>query len=350
VSKSAYERSHPIHVTTIGLDLAKNVFQVHGITLDDEVAFNRPLRRAQLLPFFSKLNPCLIGMEACSSAHHWARELTNFGHDVRLIPPIYVKPYVKRGKSDAIDAEAICEAVTRPTMRFVAIKTVEQQSLLSVHRARSLLVRQRTQLINGLRGMVAEFGVYIARGLARVIGFAENILTGEVLELPDIANEVIHNMCEHLMALHARVHWYEDRLKQVAKEDARVRLLRTIPGVGAVTASAIIASIGDGHQFSNGREFAAWLGLTPANKSSGGKEKLGRITKMGDQYLRSLLVVGMTSLVRQTKSHPERASKWLTSLLERKPARVATVAMANKTARIVWAVLTRNEPYTPHTA
>ena len=206
-----------MHVTTIGLDLAKNVFQIHGITQDDEVAFNRPLRRAQLLPFFSKLNPCLIGMEACSSAHHWVRELTKFGHDVRLIPPIYVKPYVKRGKSDAIDAEAICEAVTRPTMRFVAIKTVEQQSLLSVHRVRSLLVRQRTQLINGLRGMVAEFGVYIARGLARVIGFAENILTGEVLELPDIANEVIHNMCEHLMALHARVHWYEDRLKKVAK-------------------------------------------------------------------------------------------------------------------------------------
>ena len=339
-----------MQVTTIGLDLAKNVFQVHGITQDDEVAFNRPLRRAQLLSFFSKLEPCLIGMEACSSAHHWGRELTELGHDVRLIPPIYVKPYVKRGKSDAIDAEAICEAVTRPTMRFVAIKTVEQQSLLSLHRARDLLVRQRTQLINGLRGMVAEFGVYVASGLARIIDFAENILAGEVLDLPDIANEVIYNMCEHLMALHARLRWYENRLKQVAKEDARVRLLRTIPGVGVVTASAIIASIGDGHQFENGRAFAAWSGLTPANKSSGGKEKLGRITKMGDQYLRSLLVVGMTSLVRQTKSHPERASKWLTSLLERKPARVATVAMANKTARIVWAVLTRNEPYKPHTA
>ena len=170
-----------MQVTTIGLDLAKNVFQVHGITQDDEVAFNRPLRRAQLLPFFSKIGPCLIGMEACSSAHHWARELTELGHDVRLIPPIYVKPYVKRGKSDAIDAEAICEAVTRPTMRFVAIKTVEQQSLLSLHRARDLLVRQRTQLINGLRGMVAEFGVYIARGLARIIDFAENCLTSALM-------------------------------------------------------------------------------------------------------------------------------------------------------------------------
>jgi transposase len=330
VSKSAYERSHPMQVATIGVDLAKNVFQVHGITTHEEVLFNKPLRRAQFLPFFAKLEPCLIGMESCSSAHHWARELTALGHKVRLIPPMYVKPYVKRGKSDAIDAEAICEAVTRPTMRFVAIKTVEQQALLSLHRARDLLVRQRTQLINGLRGLVAEFGIYIPRGLARVIGFAEDITLGEVLDLPDIANEVIRNLSEQLMALHRRVRWYEERLKQVAKEDARVRLLRTIPGVGAVTASAIIASIGDGHQFRNGREFAAWLGLTPANKSSGGKEKLGRITKMGDQYLRSLLVVGMTSLVRQTRSHPERASKWLTSLLERKPARVATVAMRTR--------------------
>jgi transposase len=219
-----------MQVTTIGLDLAKNIFQVHGSTKDDEVAFNRPLRRVQLLPFFFKLEPCLIGMEACSSAHNWARELTKFGHDVRLIPPIYVKPYMKRGKSDAIDAEAICEAVTRPTMRFVAIKTVEQQSLLSVHRARSLLVRQRTQLINGLRGMVAEFGVYIARGLARVIGFAEDILAGEVLDLPDIANDVIHNLCEQLTALHARLRWYEERLKQIAKEDAPVRLLRAVTG------------------------------------------------------------------------------------------------------------------------
>ena len=339
-----------MQVTTIGVDLAKNVLQVHGITATEEVVFNKPLRRAQFLPFFAKLEPCLIGMESCSRAHHWARELTALGHEVRLIPPMYVKPYVKRGKSDAIDAAAICEAVTRPTMRFVAIKTVEQQSLLSLHRARDLLVRQRTQLINNLRGLVAEFGIFIPRGLARVIGFAEDITLGEVLNLPDIANEVIHNLCEQLMALHKRVRWYEDCVKQVAKEDASVRLLRTIPGVGAVTASAIIASIGDGHQFRNGREFAAWLGLTPVNKSSGGKEKLGRITKMGDQYLRSLLVVGMTSLVRQARSHPERASKWLTSLLERKAARVATVAMANKTARIVWAVLTRNEPYSPRAA
>ena len=285
-------------------------------------------------------------MESCSSAHHWARELAALGHEVRLIPPVYVK----RCKPDAIDAEAICEAATRPAMRFVAIKTVEQQSLLSLHRARDLLVRQRTQLINGLRGLVAESGIYIQRGLARVISFAEDITFGEVLDLPGIANEVIRNLSEQLIALHRRVRWYEERLKQVAKGDARVRLLRTIPAVGAVTASAIIASIGDGHQFRNGRELAAWLGLTPANKSSGGKEKLGRITKMGGQYLRQLLAVGMTSLVRQTRSRPGRASKWLTSLLERKPARAATVAMAYKTARIVWAVMTRDEPYSPRAA
>ena len=337
-------------VTTIGVDLAKNIFQVHGITESDEVAFNRPLRRTQVLPFFARLDPCLVGMEACSTSHYWARELTRLGHEVRLIPPMYVKPYVKRGKSDAIDAEAVCEAVTRPTMRFVEAKSVEQQALLSLHRARNLMVRQRTQLVNALRSMLAEFGVYIARGLARAISFAQGVLAGAELELPEIAQDVAHNLCGQLDVLHGQVRWYEVRLRLESKRDPRVKLLQTIPGVGPVTASAIAASIGSGHQFKNGREFAAWLGLTPTNRSSGGKERLGRITKMGDQYLRQLLVVGMTSLVRQTKSHPERANKWLTSLLERKPARLATVAMANKTARIVWAVLTKNEPYMPRTA
>jgi len=339
-----------MQVTTIGVDLAKNIFQVHGITESDEVAFNRPLRRAQVLPFFARLDPCLVGMEACSTSHYWARELTRLGHEVRLIPPMYVKPYVKRGKSDAIDAEAICEAVTRPTMRFVENKSVEQQALLSLHRARSLIVRQRTQLINALRSMLAEFGVYIAKGLARIIGFSQGVLAGTKLELPEIAHDVVHNLCGQLNVLHGQMRWYETRLRIEAKREPRVKLLQTIPGVGPVTASALAATIGSGHQFKNGREFAAWLGLTPTNRSSGGKERLGKITKMGDQYLRQLLVVGMTSLVRQTKSHAERANKWLAALLERKPARLATVAMANKTARIVWAVLTKNEPYMPRTA
>jgi transposase len=339
-----------MQVTTIGVDLAKNIFQVHGITESDEVVFNRPLRRAQVLPFFARLDPCLVGMEACSTSHYWARELTRLGHEVRLIPPMYVKPYVKRGKSDAIDAEAICEVVTRPTMRFVEIKTVEQQALLSLHRARSLMVRQRTPLVNALRSMLAEFGVYIAKELVRAISFSQGVLAGSRLELPEIAQDVVHNLCGQLNVLHGQVRWYETRLRLEAKCDPRVKLLQTIPGVGPVTASALAASIGSGHQFKNGREFAAWLGLTPTNRSSGGKERLGKITKMGDQYLRQLLVVGMTSLVRQTKSHPERANKWLAALLERKPARLATVAMANKTARIVWAVLTKNEPYMPRTA
>ena len=338
-----------MQVTTIGLDLAKNIFQAHGITDEGEVAFNRPLRRAQVLTFFKRLETCLIGMEACGTSHHWARELSQLGHEVRLIPPMYVKPYVKRGKSDAIDAEAICEAVTRPTMRFVEIKSVDQQAQLSLHRERGLMVRQRTQLINALRSLLAEFGIYIARGLARVVSFAQGVVEGVELDLPTVAQDVFRNLCQQLGALHQQVRWYEVRLRQEAKRDARVRLLQTIPGVGAVTASALATSIGDRHQFENGREFAAWLGLTPANKSSGGKERLGRITKMGDQYLRQLLVVGMTSLVRQTRTHPERANEWLIRLLERKPARVATVAMANKTARIVWAVLTKNEPYTPRT-
>jgi transposase len=339
-----------MQVTTIGIDLAKNIFQVHGITESDEVAFNRPLRCAQVLPFFARLDPCLVGMEACCTSHYWARELTRLGHEVRLIPPMYVKPYVKRGKSDAIDAEAICEAVTRPTMRFVEVKSVEQQASLSLHRARNLMVRQRTQVVNALRRMLAEFGVYIAKGLARIISFSQGVLAGIQLELPEIAQDVVHNLFGQLDVLHRQMHWYETRLRLEAKRDPRIKLLQTIPGVGPVPASAIAASTGSGHQFQNGREFAAWLGLTPTNRSSGGKERLGRITKMGDQYLRQSLVVGMTSLVRQTKSHPERANKWLTSLLERKPARLATVAMANKTARIVWAVLTKNEPYIPRTA
>ena len=314
-----------MQVTTIGVDLAKNIFQVHGITESDEVAFNRPLRRAQVLPFFARLDPCLVGMEACSTSHYWARELTRLGHEVRLIPPMYVKPYVKRGKSDAIDAEAICEAVTRPTMRFVENKSVEQQSLLSLHRARNLMVRQRTQLVNALRSMLAEFGVYIAKGLARIISFSQSVLVGTKLELPEIAQDVVHNLCGQLDVLCGQVHWYDTRLRLEAKRDPRIKLLQTIPGVGPVTASAIAASTGSGHQFQNGREFAAWLGLTPTNRSSGGKERLGRITKMGDQYLRQLLVVGMTSLVRQTKSHQNGRTNgsphfWNANLLAWRPS------------------------------
>lgn len=337
-------------VTTVGLDLAKNVFQVHGITHEGHVVFNKPLRRAQLLAFFERLDPCLIGMEACSASHHWARELSKFGHEVRLIPPIYVKPYVKRGKSDAVDAEAICEAVTRPTMRFVQVKSVEQQAMLSLHRTRELVVRQRTQLVNMLRGLLAEFGITLPQGLEKARGFAREVLDGSAPDIPEIGQDVIRVLCRQLLSTDYLVRWHDLRLQAVARADHRMKLLQTIPGVGPVTASAIVATIGSGRQFRNGREFAAWLGLTPRNNSSGGKERLGRITKMGDQYLRKLLVVGMTSRAIQVKVRPDKGDLWLRQLLERKPFRLATIAMANKTARIIWAVLTREEAWTPRPA
>ena len=339
-----------MQITTVGLDLAKNIFHVHGVAEDGQVAFNRPLRRPQIMPFFQRLSPCLIGIEACASSHHWARELSKLGHTVRLMPPMYVKPYVKRGKSDAVDAEAICEAVTRPTMRFVEIKSEDQQALLSLHRARDFVVRQRTQLINMLRSLAAEFGITIARGVARAIAFAKTVIDGKQTELPELAQDVLRVLSRQLVDLHNRLSWYETMLRIQARVSRQAQLLQTIPGVGPVTAPAVAATIGSGNQFQSGREFAAWLGLTPRNHSSGGKERLGKITKMGDRYLRQLIVVGMTSRVRQVANHPDRADPWLMKLLQRKPARLATVAMANKTARIIWAVLTRDEPYKPHAA
>lgn len=334
-----------MHVTTVGLDLAKNVFQVHGVTSAGTVAFNRSLRRAQMLRFFERLEPCVVGMEACSTSHHWARELTRLGHQVRLIPPSYVKPYVKRGKSDAADAEAICEAVTRPTMRFVEVKSREQQAILSLHRARDLIVRQRTQTINMLRGLLAEFGIVLPKGVGHAIRFARHGSSQASTALPEDAHGVIDDLCDALVAFHVRVASYGRQIAALAKHDPNIARLQTIPGVGPITASAIAATIGSAHQFRSGRDLAAWLGLTPLNRSSGGKERLGRISKMGDRYIRRLLVVGMTSRIKQIKRRPEAYDPWFSSILDRKPAKLAAVAMANKTARIVWAVLSRGENY-----
>lgn len=334
-----------MQVTTIGLDLAKNIFHAHGVTANGKVVFNRALRRGRVLAFFEKLEPCLVGMEACSTSHYWGRELTRFGHEVKLMPPAYVKPYVKRGKTDAADAEAICEAVTRPTMRFVAIKSPDQQAVLSLHRARQLMIGQRTQLSNMIRGLIGEFGHIVRKGPDHIRDFAERLKRGDGPDLPDIAHDVIASLCDQLLTLHRRIGLLEKRIFAASRKDERVKLLLTIPGIGPVTASAIIATVGTPDQFRTGREFAAWVGLTPLNRSSGGKERLGKISKMGDQYLRRLLVVGMTSRVRVARTRPDRVEPWLVSLLERKPVRLATIAMANKTARIVWAVLTRNEPY-----
>lgn len=334
-----------MEITTIGLDLAKNFFHIHGVDATGVVVVRKALRRRQMLPFFSRLSPCLVGMEACGTSHYWARELMRFGHRVRLMPPAYVKPYVKRGKTDANDAEAICEAVTRPTMRFVAVKSPEQQAALSMHRARDLLVKQRTQLVNMIRGLLAEFGVDIPRGLERALLMARQITEGEAPEIPSEAGKVVLTLSQQALETHIRVRDMERDLLRWHRNNEVSQRLATIPGIGPIGASALAASVTDPNQFRSGRQFAAWLGLTPRQKSSGGKERLGRITKMGDKYLRKLLIVGMTSLVRSAKYKPEKVDPRLANWLARKPVRVATVAMANKAARVAWAIMARGESY-----
>ena len=334
-----------MEITTIGLDLAKNVFQVHGVDATGQVVVRRSLRRAQMLPFFARLPSCLVGMEACGTSHYWARELIKLGHQVRLMPPAYVKPYVKRGKTDAADAEAICEAVARPTMRFVPVKSPEQQAALSMHRTRDLLVKQRTQLVNMIRGLLAEFGIGIPKGIERALLMARRIVDGEAPDVPMEAAKIVSTLAQQALDIHVRLREIDRDLLVWQRGNHVSRRLMTIPGIGPIGATAFAASITDPHQFRSGRQFAAWLGLTPLQKSSGGKERLGRISKMGDKYLRKLLIVGMTSLVRRAKYNPKAVDPQLADLLARKPVRVATVAMANKTARIVWAVMARGETY-----
>lgn len=332
-------------VVTVGLDLAKNVFQVHAIGADGAVLIRRKLRRTEVIRFFAELPRCLVGMEACASAHHWARELMAIGHEVRLMPPAYVKPYVKRGKTDAADAEAICEAVTRPTMRFVAVKSVEQQAVLMLHKSRDLMVRQRTMLINALRGHLAEYGIVTGLGAAGVVASLK-ALHEEQDRFPAHARSALHGIAAQLRALASEIERLEAQILDWHRNDETSRRLATIPGIGPITASAIAAAVPDASLFRSGRQFAAWLGLTPRANSSGGKERLGGITKPGDGYLRRLLVVGSTAVMRMTRKSPAR-QPWMAGLLERKPTKIATVALANKTARIAWAVMTRKEVYAP---
>jgi transposase len=330
-------------VTTIGLDLAKNVFQVHGIDAEGKVLVHKQLRRVDVLRFFGGLPPCLVGMEACATAHYWARQLTSLGHTVRLMPPAYVKPYVKRGKTDAADAEAIAEAVTRPTMRFVAVKTTDQQAVLMLHKVHKLLVRQSTMLINALRGHLAEFGIVRPRGRSGVKAAIEALHEAQD-GLPELARVALHGLVDQLRIVRAEIAKVEKRIVAWHRGNDASRRLATIPGIGPITASAIAAAVPDATLFRSGRQFAAWLGLTPRTHSSGGKERLVGISKQGDRYIRCLLVVGATAVIRFARQ--DNASKtWAAKLLERKSARLVSVALANKTARTAWAVLARNQSY-----
>ncbi len=332
-------------ISTIGLDLAKSIFQVHAVGEDGKAVMRKSLRRSQVLPFFRKLPPCQVGMEACGTSHHWARELAALGHEVKLMPPAYVKPYVKRGKTDANDAEAICEAVTRPTMRFVAVKSPQQQAALALHRTRDLLVKQRTQLVNMIRGILAEQGVETPRGLHHALELSARLVEGDTPQVPALTQRVVEGLARQIAALQTELTGIEKEILAWHRSSDVSQRLATIPGIGIISATALAASVTDPRQFRSGREFAAWLGLTPLQSSSGGKERMGRISKMGDKYLRRLLVVGMTSLVRRARVSPTSVDPRIIELLARKPVRLATVAMANRSARIIWAVLARGETY-----
>jgi len=332
-----------MQVSTNGIDLAKNVFQVHGVDAIGKVTITKKLRRSQVLALFERFPRCLIGMEACATSHHWARELRALGHDVRLMPASYVKAYVKRNKNDAADAAAICEAVTRPSMRFVPVKTAEQQSALMLHRTRDLLVRQRTQLINAMRAHLAELGLVAARGREGVQSLIA-LVRDNVSQLPDLARSALQAILSQLDALGQQIANIERHLHAQHRVNEVSQRLETIPGIGVIGATAIAATVTDPKVFKSGREFAAWIGLVPRQNSSGGKERLGSISKQGDRYLRRLLVIGATAVIRQARTHPDE-HPWLIQLLARRPAKVVAVALANKTARIAWAVLARGGTY-----
>jgi transposase len=332
-----------MQITTIGLDIAKNVFQVHGIDAAEKVIVRKRLRRSQMLTFFKALSPCLIGMEACATAHYWARELTMLGHKVRLMPAKDVKAYVKRNKNDAADAEAICEAVRRPTMRFVQVKSAEQQAQLMQHRTRDLVMRQRTQVINALRAHLAELGIVAAKGDKGVKELL-TILADADTRLPIDARASVIVLAAQLQALQTLIVSIEKRIKAQHRSNQASRRLETIPGIGVIGATAIAATVADPTAFRSGRDFAAWIGLVPRQDSTGGKQKLGPISKQGDRYVRRILVVGAHSVLRRAKENPEKYP-WLTQLLARRPFKVVAVALANKMARMAWALLAHGGTY-----
>ena len=332
-------------ITTIGLDIAKSVFQVHGVDAQGKAVIRRQLKRRAVLAFFEKLPPCLIGIEACASSHHWSRELKALGHTVRLMPPAYVKPYVKRQKNDAADAEAICEAVTRSNMRFVPTKTVEQQSCLMLHRARHLFIRQQTAVINSIRAHLAEFGIVAPVGRKGVEELLGVVADSNDDRLSEVARVCLAALGAQLRRLKEQILEFDRQIMAWHRSDETSRRLRYIPGVGPMLATALVASVADPKAFRSGRNFSAWIGLVPKQHSSGGKERLGSISKQGDRYLRGLFVAGALSVIRYAKIHGTKHRPWLTALLARKPTKVAAIALANKLARMVWAMMASGERY-----
>ncbi|MBZ0267546.1 IS110 family transposase [bacterium] len=331
--------------TRIGLDLAKDVFEVFAVDANDHPVLKKRLTRNKLLAFFAQLAPCMVAMEACASAHHWTRELRTLGHEVRLIDPRFVIPYRRGGKNDPNDARAICEAAGRPDMRFVPVKSLEQQAVLSVHRARSLLVEQRTALVNQLRGLLGEFGIAIARGHAAVRRRVPEVLENAHHNLPDLARETFADLYVRLGELDHYLAQYDRRIRALATSSPQARRLMQVPGFGPLSATALLATVGQGRDFHNGRQFSAWLGLTPRQYSSAGKTRRGRITKRGDRYLRTLLVHGARSIVARAAGRTEPTNRWVNAVRERRGFNKATVALAAKNARVVWAMLAHDQDF-----
>jgi transposase len=332
-------------ITTIGLDIAKSVFQVHGVDAGGQVVIRRQLKRRSVLTFFQKLPPCLVGIEACASSHHWSRELKELGHTVRLMPPAYVKPYVKRQKNDAADAEAICEAVTRANMRFVATKTPEQQSGLVLHRTRHLFIRQQTSVINAIRAHLAEFGIVAPVGRKGIEELLDVVADASDQRVPELARGCLAALGAQLRMLKAQVLEFDRRIMAWHRSNEMSVRLDEIPGVGPALATALVASVADPKVFRSGRNFSAWIGLVPKQRSSGGKDRLGSISKQGDRYLRSLFTAGALAVIRYAKIHGTKHRPWLTALLARRPTKIAAIALANKIARMAWVMMARGERY-----
>ena len=332
-------------ITTIGLDIAKSVFQVHGVDADGQVVIRRKLKRRYVLAFFEKLPACLVGIEACATSHHWSRQLQALGHKVRLMPPVYVKPYVKRQKNDAADAEAICEAVTRANMRFVATKTVEQQSCLMLHRTRHLFIREQTAVINVIRAHLAEFGIVAPVGRKGVEELLRVIADPADKRIPEIARACLAALGTQLQRLKEQLLEFDRMIMAWHRSDETSRRLDEAPGIGPMLATAVVATVADPKAFRSGRNFSAWVGLVPKQHSSGGKDRLGHISKQGDRYLRGLFVAGALAVIRYAKIYGTRHRPWLTALLARRPTKVAAIALANKIARMAWAMMVKGERY-----